>query len=240
MGELTVKNVLEEICAEEYALPTNAPRHRFSLRHRRAMRKLFYPDNLPQTEKSISLKRRAVVIAAIVVLAVVTGAAAVIRYGGFRFLKYRWGEWGDSFYMLTENADKAPQTIEKLCYNNNVPERYKLFETGCYERDDNVHMFFYDSDPAFDAYRIPERPIVRILQMTKKRFITSILPGMRVEPIEIKGFSGFLMVETINENGTKLDVNTVLWDCGDYIHMVCGTIPMEELMLIIDRMSETT
>lgn len=237
---MTLKNVLEQICAEEYALPESAPRHRFSRKHRRAMRKVFYPDNRPQTEKRISLKRRAIVIAAIVVLAVVTGAATVIRYGGFRFLKYRRSEWGDCYNMFTENADKAPQTIEKLCYNNNVPEKYKLFDKGSYEHDEDVHMFYYDSDPTFDDYPICERPIVRIMQMTKKSFITGIIPGMRVEPIEIKGFSGFLMVETINENGTKLDVNTVLWDCGDYIHMVCGTIPMEELMLIVDGMTETT
>lgn len=86
---MTLKNVLEEICAEEYALPENAPRHRFSLKHRRAVNKIMYPDNLPKTEKRIPLKRRVVVIAAIALLAVVTGAASIMRYNGFRFTKER-------------------------------------------------------------------------------------------------------------------------------------------------------
>ena len=73
---MTLKNVLEEICDEEYALPENAPAHRFKRRHRSAVNAVLYPNGLPKTERRLPLKRRLLVAAVIVVLAVVTGAAA--------------------------------------------------------------------------------------------------------------------------------------------------------------------
>lgn len=66
---MTLKDVLEEICAEEYALPENAPRHCFKRAHRRAVNAVLYPNGLPKTEKKLPLKRRVFVIAAAVVLA---------------------------------------------------------------------------------------------------------------------------------------------------------------------------
>lgn len=136
---MTLKNVLEEICAEEYALPASAPRHRFPLRHRRAMNKILYPDNLPKTEKRISLKRRMIVIAAIVVLAVITGAAASFyHYNGFTFHKHK-SDFGEAYIMLAENKENCPKTIEKLIYDDNMPKDFALVE-AIYDKENEKKM----------------------------------------------------------------------------------------------------
>lgn len=66
---MTLKDVLEKICAEEYALLENTPHHHFKRAHRRAVNEVLYPNGLPKTEKKLPLKRRVFVIAAAVVLA---------------------------------------------------------------------------------------------------------------------------------------------------------------------------
>ena len=50
---MTLKNVLEDICAKEYALPENGPAHRFKRRHCRAVNAVLYPDGLPKTERKL-------------------------------------------------------------------------------------------------------------------------------------------------------------------------------------------
>lgn len=42
----------------------------------------------------------------------------------------------------------------------------------------------------------------------------------------------------LDTNGTKFMMNTVIWDCGDYIHMINGTVPMNEIMSFINGMTE--
>lgn len=228
---MTLRNVLEEICEQEYALPANAPRHRFSFKHRRAMSKILYPDNLPKAEKKPAFKRRAVIIAAIALLAVVTGAASIVRHGGFRFSRASFE--GQTYYeMFAENADKAPQAIEKICYNINVPDRYKFLDGLSHELEDNVVMSYYDSET---IYKEDSHPLVRVVQMTKKSFAATVTPETdTVEAIEIKGFKGYSYTHKVE----GFEYNSVLWDCGDYIHLVDGTVSMEEILSIVDGMTE--
>lgn len=228
---MTLANILEEIAEQEYALPKAAPKHFFSLKHRCAMDKILYPDNLPKTEKKPALKRRAVIIAAVALLAVVTGAASIIRYGGFWFSRASFE--GETYYeMFAENADKAPQTIEKICYNINVPDRYKFLDGLSHEREGNVVMSYYDSET---IYKEDSHPLVRVVQMTKKSFIATVTPETdTVEAIEIKGFKGYSYTHKVE----GFEYNSVLWDCGDYIHLVDGTVSMEEILSFVDGMTE--
>lgn len=229
---MTLINVLEEICEQEYALTANAPRHRFSSKHRRAMSKILYPDNLPKAEKKPALRRRVVIIAAIALLAVVTGAATVIRYGGFWLTK----EY-DHLMMFAENADQAPQTIEKICYDCNAPERYKRNDRLCHVFETEVLEIYEDTSAV-----VPEnhrKPVVYVLQITKKAFKDIVHPDQEYTPVQIRGHNGLTVVSTSERgDGTQYVYNTVIWDCGEYIHHVSGTISMEDIMAFIDGMIE--
>lgn len=229
---MTLTNVLEVICAEEYALPENAPRYRFSFKHRRAMNKILYPDNLPKTEKKPALKRRAVIIAAIALLAVVTGAASIIRHGGFRFTRASIG--GQIYYgMFAENASQAPQTIEKVCYECNAPEKYQRIDRMCHSDEMEVQEMYVDASAVVPENR--GKPAVRVLQCTKKSFFATVQPEIDdVKEVKVKGFKGF-SYEHIEDG---FIFNSVLWDCGDYIHVVVGTVPLKEIWSFVDGMTE--
>ena len=231
---MTLKNVLEEICAEEYALPANAPAHRFKRRHRRAMNTVLYPNGLPKTERKLKLKRRILVAAAVVVLAAVTGAAASFyHYNGFAFHK---GKVGDiKFYtMLVENRENAPKTIEKMIYDDNVPEDFIL--DGIYTPEGTVDEGRFVSAQYFS--RSPERinkfgkqgALLVIEQHTKSFFVAPITDEI-VTPIEVKGCKGFTI---LSEDG----MNGVVWDSGDYVHTVFSTLSIEDTLEIVENMTE--
>lgn len=233
---MTLNDVLEEICAEEYALPANAPHHRFKRAHRRAVNAILYPNGLSKTEKKLPLKRRVLVVIAIVVLAVVTGAASIIRCGGFGFTKNRFNGY-DYLLMFAENAENAPKTIEKLCYDCKIPEKYRRIDKMSRDTDRESIQMYVDHSAV-----VPENhgsPIVMVQQITKSSFVNPIQREETLEPIEVKGFKGVSSSTSMDlDDGTEFILNAVILDCGDYIHMVNGTVSMEEIMSIIDGMTE--
>lgn len=232
---MTLKNVLEEICAQEYALPANAPRHRFSLKHRRAIQKVFYPENLPKTEKRISIKRRAVLIAAVVVLAVITGAAASFyHYNGFAFHKGNDKFVGEYYIMLVENRENAPETIEKIIYDDNVPKDFTFDDTytGVEKDKDKFVTNSYFSTERINKFG-GKGALINIEQCSKWFFVDPITDDHTVTPVEVKGCKGFTIA---SEEG----MNVVIWDSGDYIHVVNGMLSVEELLEIAENMTELT
>ena len=231
---MTLKNVLEEICAEEYALPANVPAHRFTRRYRRAVNAVLYPNGLPKSERKLPMKRRVLVIAVIAVLAVVTGAAASIyRHNGFAFHKGETG--GIKYYtMLVENRENAPKTIEKMIYNDNIPEDFML--DGIYTPEGTVDEGRFVS--AQYISRSQERinkfgghgALLVIEQHTKSFFVAPITDEI-VTPIEVKGCKGFTILSEDNLNG-------VIWDSGDYIHTVYSSLSIEDTLMIVENMTE--
>lgn len=232
---MTLSNVLEEICAEEYALPENAPAHRFKRSHRRAMNAVLYPDGLPKTERKLKLKRRLLVAAAVVVLAVVTGAAASFYHNnGFAFYK---GKIGDIKYytMLVENRENAPKTIEKMIYDDNVPEDFIL--DGIYTAEGTVDEGRFVSTQYIS--RSPERinkfgkqGALLIIEQHTKSFFVAPITDETVTPIEVKGgCKGFTILSEDNLNG-------VVWDSGDYIHTVFSSLSIEDTLVIVENMTE--
>ena len=234
---MTLKNVLEEICAEEYALPANAPAHRFKRRHRRAVNAVLYPDGLPKTERKLKLKRRILVASVIVVLAVVTGAAAgYYHYNGFGLHKTKVGDF--KFYeMFLENKNKenSPKTIEKIIYDDNMPEDFTFKRTVTIDEEGYEDIFIYNEYVAYDRINKwgGQGVLVNIWQYTKPAFVSAINEKDIVAPIEVKGCKG-ITITADDDYGT----NSILWDSGDYIHIVDGLMSVEELIEIVENMIE--
>lgn len=229
---MTLKNVLEEICAEEYALPEKAPRHRFSAKHRRVVNDILYSE---KAKRRMSVKRRVLVIAAAAaVLAVITGAVSIIRHDGFWFKKDHIAGY-DYFIMHAENDKNAPKTIEKHCHVVNLPERYKPLDELCHEYEDRSTIFYYDTE-TMKGYLVAH-------QITKESFENPIMLDCdEYAPIEINGCNGFSVVHTaeLTDGGTLVN-NQIIWDCGEYIHYLSGgTLPLEEIIAIAEGMTELT
>lgn len=174
------------------------------------------------------------IIAAIVVPTVIAGAASIVRYGGFLFEKGNMADI-DYFVMITENANDAPATIEKLCYDENLPEKYKVLEDMCTKSDEGVQMWYIDSEA--DSYSL-----LSTLQQTKSSFLQPFPAEDERSFVEIKGYSGIAIVHIDDiDNEKKVVTNSVIWDCGEYIHEVFGVgISMDEIMSIVDGMTENS
>ena len=230
---MTLTCVLEELCVDDFVLPANAPRHRFSLKHRRAMNKILHPNNLSKAEKKPAFKRRIVIIAAVVLLAVVTGAAASFyHYNGFAFHKGNNKYVGEYYIMLAENRENVPEIIEKIIYDDNVPEDF-TFEgtyTGVEKDKDKFVQNRYFSTERINKFG-KKGAFFNIEQCTKWFYVNPITDDCTVAPVEVKGCKGFTIA-------TEEALNVIIWDSGDYIHVVNGTMSVEELLEIAENMTE--
>lgn len=232
----TLKEVLEQVCAEDYALPEKARGHVFSRKHRKAVNEIIYHDNEPKSKKRLPLKLRVPIIAAAVLAAgLAMGAASVIRYGGFTFSRHDY-EGYRYYQMLAENASDAPQTIEKHVYTYTMPEKYKRIDKLCHEFDDHTIEVYVDQ-----TAEVPEnmgKPMVQIQQYTKKAWFTGVEVGVdEIVPIEIHGCNGVKFTHP-NPDSDHGGFNAVCWDHGDYICNVGGTVPMDEIIAIAESMTE--
>lgn len=230
---MTLKNVLEEICAEEYALPANAPAHRFKRRHRRAVNAVLYPDGLTKTKRRLPLKRRVIAVVAIVALALLTGAAASFyHYNGFMFVKNKDKYVGEYYIMLVENRENAPKTIEKIIYDDNVPEDFTLWNTSVGEGVDEGRFVrnYYFSTERINKFG-EKGAYIGIEQCTKNFFVDPIMEEYIVTPVEVKGCKGFTII-------AEEAMDVVVWDSGDYIHVINGLLTVDELLEIAENLIE--
>ena len=217
--------------------PANAPAHRFKHRHRRAVNAVLYPDGLPKSERKLSLKRKILVAAAIVVLAVVTGSAAgYYHYNGFGLHKTKVGDL--KFYeMFVENKYKenAPKTIEKIIYDDNMPEDFIYYGTSIVEEGPDKNRDIYSTYVSHDRINKwgGQGVVVNIWQYTKTACVGAIMEKDIVAPIEVKGCKGITI--TVDDD---YELNGVVWDSGDYIHGVYGLMSVEELLEIVENMIE--
>ena len=230
---MTLKNVLEDICAEEYALPANAPAHRFKRRHRKAVNAALFPDGLPKSERRLPLKRRILLAAAVVALAVLTGAAAsYYRHNGFMFVKNKDKYVGKYYVMLVENRENAPKTIEKIIYDDNVPEDFTPWELSSGESDNEgrfIINYYYSTERINKFGR--QGTLLGIQQCVKTFFVNPIMEEYNVVPVEVKGCKGYAI-------STEKAMDVVVWDSGDYLHVINGTLSVDELREIAENMIE--
>lgn len=230
---MTLKNVLEDICAEEYALPANAPAHRFKRRHRKAVNAALFPDGLPKSERRLPLKRRILLAAAVVALAVLTGAAAsYYRHNGFMFVKNKHPDIGKYYVMLVENRENAPKTIERIIYDDNVPEDFILDNTFTPEGVDEGRFItnYYHSTERVNKFG-GQGAFIGIEQCVKTFFVDPIMEEYTVTPVEVKGCKGYAI-------SAEEAMDVIVWDSGDYIHVINGTLSVDELLEIAENMIE--
>lgn len=179
-------------------------------------------------------KYKPLIIAAAVIagLSLVTGAAAsIIHHNGFMFEKGNI-QGLDYYVMLVENAGDAPSAIEKICYDYNLPPEFELSSDYDWEDHREVCANYVD---------VKSKKLLIIFQSVKSVYVNPFnVDECECTPAEIKGCKGFTLVETQEGiDGKEIVTNSVIWDCGDYIHTAVGHgISMEELMSIVDGMTE--
>ena len=116
MSEDVFRSILGEALERDLAEYDNVPEHKFSLRHRLAMKRIFAAANSApnvvatrRTAQKRSLKRTLLIAAVLVFLAVIVGAVVVLMSVNFRGTVYH-----DYTQMFSSNIEGGPKTIERI------------------------------------------------------------------------------------------------------------------------------
>ncbi len=212
MDELLCK-ALDEIYETEFDKYKTSKKHFFSLRHRRMMRKLFKElDAKPKSEAVTeeytykAKKRRPVALVIAIIFSVLLSiAAAAVAIYSFGFKKQP-----DHTIAFSENIENAPTSIEYIYVIEPLPDGYEenrraigeIFSNITYQKDENS---------------------LAVAQWIKKDYICNYnTEEYDIEQIDVNGHEGFYI--TI-ENKTIL-----VWDNGDYILELRGTLDKNELL----------
>lgn len=216
MSECVFDTILQEWAENEWEGYSDVPEFKTSKRHDRAMKRIFklYDKNTrrlrSQSEiRIITIRRRIAVALLVIILAVITGfTAAYFISRGFHGKVY--SEYTELFPIDTENC---PEFIEEKYYLPEVPTGFELLDTN--------------STPFFEYLTYEKKQtgqIVAFKQWVKSEFDFIHLnteKGKLVET-EINGHAGVFL--EINSNCT-----IVIWDNGDYILHIAGSLPKIEL-----------
>ena len=212
MSNELFKNILQEMCDEEFAEYETSEEHKFSLRHRRKMKKLFHEYDkkyaLDVSEKKTTQPRKriaAVVIAATVFIAscVTVGALTI----GFRHIQK-----SDHTEIFNIDYENAPQTIEYLYYISDLPDEYKLTDSDV---DIDISAgFFYETE---------DGRIFKFDQVVKTAYKSYI------------NTEKYKMEEVIidNKNGVYIafeNESLLIWDNGDYVLEIYGNFTKDKII----------
>lgn len=128
MSETEFNAILEQVCAEKFSIPDDAPEHHFSRRHNRRMKRILSAANSApnavaarRTAQKRSLKSTLLIAAVLVFLAVIVGAVVVFRSKNFGGTVYH-----DYTQMFAANIESSPKTIEYKYALDYVPEGFEI------------------------------------------------------------------------------------------------------------------
>ena len=202
----------------ELAEYDNVPEHKFSFRHRLAMKRIISVSNsshnsseICKTAQNCSLKRSIIIAAVLVFLAVIAGAVVMFRSDNFGGTVHR-----EYTKMFAVNIEDSPKTIGckyDLAY---VPEGFEL-----YEKDSS----------SFDVYTVymnkSTKQTIVLSQWVKKSFEPHYNTEHRpLEEVVINGSAGFCIDFSRDTRNHSL----IVWDNGDYIIEVVADLDKENTM----------
>lgn len=208
MAEITLKSILEEMCAErarEFE-QLECRSHFFSLRHRRTMNKILHPKpkGLAASFKNVPIHRRIIVM-----LIVIFIAAFGISAGASLFDGLRTEINPDGIEIITDDWKDSAQEITYLYHLTEVPEEFLFTAQG-----GGVNDIIY-----YENYTSGNQLLV-FMQTIKSNFHQTLDEGIVPEEVDINGKRAFYYESKY--------MGTIFWDNGDYILMVSGTLPKED------------
>lgn len=229
MNERILDDVLTEYYERDFSEFSNAPEHKFSLKHRLAMRKIFrmYAQSRQNKRCEIenvaapavcgksrkSLKTKIIIAIAVIICAVLfVGSWMPNRCYSDSFCEIKYHE--KSLFRAI-NYGESPQTIEERYVLSEIPSGFEL--TDYYETDDQTCARYRNPDTGrFFCFR----------QYTKKGYSVYLYPPSNgnMEYIKINGRDGIFNYSKPSE---RHDFTILIWDCGDYILKLNGNVPKE-------------
>ena len=228
MSETLFKEILGEFVKCNYAEFNNAPEHKFSLKHRLAMKRIFsrYERNVRKFRKNektdtpmtniykprLNLKQRMIIVTVIVILmTLLVGWVVVFVSGNFSGTVY-----SDKTHFTIIDTEGSPQTIEYKYILTSIPKGFEMTKTDL--SPIHVHTFYVNRET---------NQTITLRQWVKSSFERNYnTENHLIEDIIIDGCSG-LCVDLSND---KFNRSLVVWDNGDYIIEILGDFTKEDIM----------
>ena len=215
MDRKILEGALEKVYRDEFAEFDIPQEHRFSLRHRIKMRRIFslYRKNMRKLNTSGIKFRRQLIAALIIIilLTIVTGCAAII-ISHFVIMEH-----DNNTQLKAGDFSGGKEIIEEIYYIYALPDGFECVNelkpemSGgsehwiTYTNDNLVIAFFQSTKESYDAHYSAEES--------------------DLEHITINGYSALYI-----DYGSEIDSGTIIWDNGDYIFEVTGTFPKNKLI----------
>lgn len=219
MNEITLDEILVAAHDAEFSQYDDVPKHVFSRKHNRAMKRIFktYEKRIALLNSDVINKRNEIshfrwnrktvfVMLMVVFLAVLVGCSAIIYYfGGFRT-----DVQTDNTQLFPIDLTDCPQSIEEVYYLSELPSDFELLEESI--SDISVYTAYINSATG---------QTITFYQSIK----TAFAPHYNTEYFPLEEIS-------IGEHiGIGLEGKTdylVAWDNGDYILEVRANLPKLE------------
>ncbi|MGN0182957.1 MAG: DUF4367 domain-containing protein [Candidatus Ornithomonoglobus sp.] len=223
MSESILKSILEESARLEWDKYENVSEHKFSLKHRLAMKRIFklYEKNtraIRSTAVSKQKKRRLTrktVLAAIVIVFLAALAGCTAAY--FVSQSFRGDVHREYTRIFPINTENCPTTIEEKYYLSEVPEGFEVLETDSTSRI--VYTSYINSSTG---------ETITLRQFVKTDFspIHFNTEKCDFQEVDINGHCALLL--DYSSVGEKF--SGVIWDNGDYVIELCGNLYKNQII----------
>lgn len=216
MNEITLKQIMEEMCLEEaneFANMEKVPHNHFSIHHRSAMKKIL-SVNQPEWRGSRYLppSKRIILVTMLIFLALFSVPAVATATKGFIRKEHR-----DNTELFAANAKGSPGMIEQKYYLPEIPEGYEMYQ--------NVVTPF----SVYISYKNPDsnNSIIVFCQDVKENYGAHFdNERASFEEVDINGHLGLYL-----DFGTELGEDGLLvWDNNDYILEISGNLSKNALI----------
>lgn len=215
MNEDIFKEILAKVEECEFAEYDNTPEHKFSLKHRIAMKRIFarFERNVREIQKKelvktqqvdeykpkFSLQQRLLLVMIIIILMTfLVGWVVVFVSDRFHGTVYR-----DNTQLTAAKLENCPQKIEYKYALANIPEGFEIIETN----SSVIHVYtLYMNNST--------KQTIALRQWVKSEFDPHYNTEHHViEEVSANGLSGLCVDFSDDENSHSL----VVWDNEDYI-----------------------
>lgn len=215
MDEYTLGNVIDEVLRRDF-MPFERPReHKFSLRHRRRMKKLFSADadtGFEKTTARIPVRKRLLTVLVLVLLMAIAGLSAAASFGGSFF-----GAFG---FMKNATGTTAVVSLDQSNKHDFISDIYKL---GAPPKGYIYSEYCGSTDRTFTYYRNGTGDILLMCQFVKEEFCNEYNSNFsELTETSVCGMSGYY--------STVEEYTDLVWDNGEYIFELNGKLPVEELV----------
>ena len=228
MSETLFKEILGEFVKRNYAEFDNAPEHKFSLKHRLTMKRIFarYERNMQKLKEKTSdpvalieqnkprlnfKQRMLIVICIIVLMTFLVGWVIVFVSENFHGTVHK-----DSTQLIAINLENCPPIIEYRYVLASVPDGFELIETNI--SPTNTYTLYMNNIT---------RQTITLQQWVKSHYTPHLnTEHQALEEVNIYNIMG-LCVDLGNEH---YDKTIIVWDNGDYIIEILADLDKDSII----------